>query len=165
MRRRSTALHRSTSTTDAVKSTGPQPEIGSSYEALLFEHFHVPLDDGLPDVSWLRNILEIEFESGPSSATSRYSLRRSIASRIYLDQRLGGIDVDHGQASATAEDEGWVYVVGNKQLRFTDRTPGLDFMERTWLGFDVGEMMNYFTPYILAASMDNALIEGVSCRT
>jgi hypothetical protein len=148
---------------DAVKSSEPEAAIGSSYDALLFEHFHVPLDFGLPDVSWLRNILKIKFESGPTSATNTYELRRSIASRIYLDQRLGGIDVDRGYATATPEADGWVYVEGKKQLRFTDRTPGLDYLEQTWLGFDLGEMMNYFTPYILAASMDDALIEGVSC--
>jgi hypothetical protein len=74
--------------------------------------------------------------------TLKFSLCRSLSSRVLWDSRAGGILLDSGYIKARPVSRGCWRVTSRKVLRFSDRTP--DVSEPGW--FDQGKLLNYLAP-------------------
>jgi hypothetical protein len=87
-------------------------------------------------------LLNSSFKVHEPLITLKFSLCRSISSRVLWDSRSGGILVDAGYIKARPVSDGCWRVTSRKVLRFSDRTPG--FGETGW--FDQGKLLNYLAP-------------------
>jgi hypothetical protein len=87
-------------------------------------------------------VLNTSYKAVDPVVTLRFSLCRSISSRVLWDERAGGLVLDDGFILARPVSDGIWRVTSRKTLRFSDRTPGLS--RPGWL--DQGKLLNYLAP-------------------
>jgi len=100
---------------DAEREPNP-PAAGSVWHGVLFEHFEI---DGAPKALF-KNLLNVSIvRSSATEYSFKYSLNKSIMSRIGDDpEEPGGIVFDEG--SVTARDSGnGIILQGEKNIRFS----------------------------------------------
>jgi hypothetical protein len=104
--------------------------------------------------SSFHNVLRIDRHTVDPRAQNievRFSLSRSIRSRVMWDERAGGIVVNDGYVKVRhVVDDRW-RVTSRKRLRFSDRTPYLH--GQGWR--DVGQTLNFLAPAALAWWMES----------
>jgi hypothetical protein len=104
--------------------------------------------------SSFHNVLRIDQHSVDQAAQNievRFSLSRSIRSRVMWDERAGGIVVNDGYLKVRhVVDDRW-RVTSRKRLRFSDRTPYQH--GQGWR--DVGQTLNFLAPAALAWWMES----------
>jgi hypothetical protein len=87
-------------------------------------------------------VLNTTYKALDPVVTLKFSLCRSISSRVLWDDRAGGLVLDDGFIIAHPISDGIWRVTSRKMLRFSDRTPGLS--RPGWL--DQGRLLNYLAP-------------------
>jgi hypothetical protein len=132
--------------------------VGEGFEGsrLLLEGVHLAWAGDEARSASFENILNIdEFRVDPDARTIdlRFSLHRSIGSRVLWDERAGGILVDEGFIKARPIAPGLWRVTSRKVLRFSDRTPYSG--ETGW--FDFGQMLNYLAPATISWWMETEM--------
>lgn len=104
--------------------------------------------------AFFENVLSIHPYSErrePGAIDLRFSLSRSVRSRVLWDERRGGLQLDHGYIKVRhLVDDRW-RVTRRKTVKFSDRTPNAN--GRGWL--DVGQMLNYLAPAGLMYWLEN----------
>jgi hypothetical protein len=139
---------------DLTPSADP-PELGSTFRSRLVEE-----QAGL---SWGRdasqqgtfhNLLNVSQSVHPdTSITVRFSLCRSVSSRVLWDERVGGIRLDQGFIKVRPLGPELWRVTRRKVLNFSDRTPYSN--GPGWLDF--GNMLNYLAPTALTWWVESEL--------
>jgi hypothetical protein len=127
-------------------------------------------------LSAFRNLLHVSYAVGTDTVKMAFSLSRSLESTMGFDRLGGGIDVDDGGTDAIPWDKNgkrpwtpsasspvptWWKVTCSKRLRFTDRTDSSIGIERP---FDMGQILNYLTPALVAMFLEVAVKEGACVR-
>ena len=149
----------------ALNPDPPEAEIGTGLPErtkpyLVKEVVGVVSDMVGTEIGSLSNVLRIEkFEVAEAEqdsdrhATLRFSLYRSIGSRVLWDDRAGGMLVDSGWTKVRYVTDGVWRMTSRKILRFSDRTP-----HTAWDGpLDFGQLLNYLSPAAVSAWLENDL--------
>jgi hypothetical protein len=126
-----------TSSYDALPDTSANPA-GSSWHGVLFENFSMSLD-GI-NVTWFKNLLTIDFQPGATEHTLRYSLFKSLRSRVGLIEQNDGITTDEGSARAYQDplDPNASIVEGTKVIRL--HAPPFDHWVNYWTSLNLMAM-------------------------
>jgi hypothetical protein len=137
-------------------SDGPPPQGTDSWRGNLHErfdwHWNVNTD------AMFDNDLYVDFQNNGEPARAgapmlhcEYHLVSSNASRVWSAREYGGLDVDSGTVTITAED-GVLRIEATKSIRFTNPQLGPP---------DLGAMLNYMAPTTTGLWMQQALHQGI----
>jgi hypothetical protein len=132
----------------------PEPGSGSGARMLLEEDATMSWGANGDRQNSFHNVLRIDqhwVNEQRRDIEVRFSLSRSIRSRVMWDERAGGIVVNDGYLKVRhVVDDRW-RVTSRKRLRFSDRTP-----YRHGLGWrDLGQALNFLTPAALSWWMES----------
>jgi hypothetical protein len=130
---------------NAVEATKP-PTPGDSWKGVAFEHLEVTFG---VTFSWFKHLLTIDSKSDPAAYRFDFALKKSLRSKVLLDERDGGLDVDDGYALGKLRTDGWIDVEATKSLSFSER-PFLTKLLDTWA-------------FVAVAAMGDELWEIVCC--
>lgn len=115
----------------------PGPPPGTPWEGYLLEDFRVP-------IGRFRNVLKVRFEASPDRIWARYDLHHALDFEFVAWSAPGGVEIDLGEVTATAEGADASRVTITKTLAFRDltpRDPGRRIDHGRWLGYLAPAMM------------------------
>jgi hypothetical protein len=129
---------------DALTLTRVAPDVESPPPALLEETCELSWgsDGGISTFNQVLVIEQFSIKEDEGSIELRFSLARSIRSRVLWDERGGGILIDEGYIKVRRISDGHWRVTSRKVLNFSDRTPNAATID----GVDIGQMLNYLAP-------------------